>query len=216
VSDDPLDYPRLVQRALVGVAREALRIVSNEGLPGEHHFFLAFRTDAPGVVLPARLRAQYPREMSIILQHLFWDLAVDEDRFSVTLRFGGAPEHLEVPFDALTVFADPSAHFGLRFDGGDAGAEPTAGNAGEGRPEASVPRASGPRPSVRPAAEPARSEPGRPRPVSAPAAHPSAAKRAPRKPAPGRPRPTPVPAPAGKKVVDLAAFRKASDKPEGE
>lgn len=200
MSDDPLDYPRLVRRALVGVVRDALRIVSNEGLPGEHHFFLAFRTDAPGVSVPAHLRQQYPEEMTIVLQHMFWDLAIDDERFSVTLRFGGAPEHVEVPFDALTAFADPSAHFGLRFDGGEtAPEEGAATSADTTEPPAAAP---GPRGLARPAAQPARADPPRRR--SAPGA------RAPRKAAPASQGPTPVAAPAAK-VVDLASFRKSAD-----
>ena len=203
----------MVQRALLGLVREALRIVSNEGLPGEHHFVLAFRTDAPGVVVPARLRAQYPQEMSIVVQHVFRDLAVDDDRFSVTLRFGGAAEHLVVPFAALVAFVDPSAHFGLRFDGGAVAPDEAAD---QEQPAAPAPLAAGPRPAGRPAPALARPEPARPRPTLAPSPRPAGTRQAARKPAPGGPRPTPVPAPApaGKKVVDLAAFRKAADKPE--
>jgi hypothetical protein len=130
MAPDPLDYPRLLQTALRGVVREALRVVSREGLPGEHHFYLTVRTDAAGVVIPPRLRKLYPTEMTLVLQHQFWDLAVDEERFAVSLRFGGAREHLSVPFAALLAFVDPSASFGLRFDAqtaqGDAAAGPEA------------------------------------------------------------------------------------------
>jgi len=87
-----------------------------QGLPGEHHFYLTFRTAHAGVGLSPGLHARYPGEMTIVLEHQFWDLAVGEDAFSVTLRFGGAPERLHVPFAALVSFADPGAEFGLRFD----------------------------------------------------------------------------------------------------
>jgi hypothetical protein len=189
---DPLDYTRLVQRALWGVVRDALRVAAEDGLPGEHHFYIAFRTVFPGVVLPSRLLAEYPQEMTIILQHLFWDLAVDDDRFSVTLRFGGVPEHLEVPFAALTSFVDPSASFGLRFDPQAtalAPAEPAATHA------AARPR-SGPRPAPRPHAAP--------RPALATA---TAAKRPSRKRTAG-PAPVPAPVAPATKVVDLATFRR--------
>jgi hypothetical protein len=109
------DYPGLVTTALKGVLREVLRRVADSGFPGEHHLFISFRTDAPGVTLAARLRASHPREMTIVLQHQFWGLAADDDGFSVQLRFGGALERLTVPWDAVVAFADPSVPFGLRF-----------------------------------------------------------------------------------------------------
>jgi hypothetical protein len=117
VSGDPgFDYPRLVVDALRGVARSVLGRAAEEGLPGDHHFYVSFRTDAPGVEVSPHLRRQHPAEMTIVLQNQFWGLEVDEDRFAVTLRFGGRPERLVVPFAALVAFADPSADFGLRFD----------------------------------------------------------------------------------------------------
>jgi len=116
VNSDAFDYPRLLRQALLGIVRDVLRRVSAEGLPGEHHFYLTFRTDAPGVVLPTRLQKRFPEEMAIVLQHQFWDLAVDEDVFTVGLRFDGALEHLTVPFEALRSFLDPSTQFGLRFE----------------------------------------------------------------------------------------------------
>ena len=116
MSDDPFDYPRLVREALLEVPRRALRLVAREGLPGEHHFYLSFRTGHPGVSVSPLVRARHPEEMTVVLQHQYWDLAVGDDAFSVTLRFGGAPERLHVPFAALTAFADPAAEFGLRFD----------------------------------------------------------------------------------------------------
>jgi hypothetical protein len=116
MSGDPLDYARMVREALLEVPRRALRLAAREGLPGDHHFYLSFRTGHPGVSISPGLRARHPEEMTVVLQHQYWDLAVGEDAFSVTLRFGGAPERLHVPFAALTAFADPAAEFGLRFD----------------------------------------------------------------------------------------------------
>jgi hypothetical protein len=116
MSDDPLDYPDLVREALLEVPRRALLLAAREGLPDEHHFYLSFQTTHPGVSISPSLRARHPEEMTVVLQHQYWDLAVGEDGFSVTLRFGGAPERLHVPFAALTAFADPAAEFGLRFD----------------------------------------------------------------------------------------------------
>jgi hypothetical protein len=116
MSEDPFDYARMVREALIEVPRRALRLAAREGLPGEHHFYVSFRTGDPGVSVSPSLRARHPEEMTVVLQHQYWDLAVGDDAFSVTLRFGGAPERLHVPFAALTAFADPAAEFGLRFD----------------------------------------------------------------------------------------------------
>jgi hypothetical protein len=119
--DDPLDYARLVREALRDVPRQALRLAASEGLPGDHHFYLTFRTSHPGVALSPGLHARYPDQMTIVLQHQFRDLAVGEEAFSVTLRFGGLPERVHVPFAALVAFADPAAKFGLQFErGGEA------------------------------------------------------------------------------------------------
>jgi hypothetical protein len=117
--DERLDYVRLVRDALREVPRQALRLAAEEGLPGEHHFYLTFRTAHPGVAISPGLHARYPDRMTIVLEHQFWDLAVGEEAFSVTLRFGGAPERLHVPFAALVAFADPAAQFGLRFEPGE-------------------------------------------------------------------------------------------------
>jgi hypothetical protein len=127
MSDDPLDYARMVREALLDVPRQALRLAAREGLPGEHHFYVSFRTGDPGVSVSPSVRARHPEEMTIVLQHQYWDLAVGDDAFSVTLRFGGAPERLHVPYAALTAFADPSAEFGLRFDGPGEATVVTAG-----------------------------------------------------------------------------------------
>ncbi len=113
--EDLLDYPRLMVNALRGVLREALSIVEEEGLPGEHHFYIAFNTQAPGVVLPGNIRDQYPEQMTIVLQNQFSDLVVDEDGFAVTLSFNRAKQRLYIPFASVLSFADPTAHFGLQF-----------------------------------------------------------------------------------------------------
>jgi hypothetical protein len=110
------NYGRLMQRAMRGLMAEVLGEIARDGLPGGHHFFITFSTVHPGVDAPDWLRAQYPEELSIILQHEFEDLAVTSDRFSVSLSFGDRPATLVVPFDAVTTFADPSENFGLRFD----------------------------------------------------------------------------------------------------
>jgi uncharacterized protein len=109
-----IDYRALLQDALVGVVRTVLRQVAIDGLPGEHHFFLSFRTDAPGVELSPRLARKNPQEMTIVLQHQYWNLQVDDVTVGVTLKFGGSPERVVVPFAALTAFVDPSVPFGLR------------------------------------------------------------------------------------------------------
>lgn len=115
MSDEVLRYDLMVEDALRGVVRVALQQVVAEGLPGEHHFYITFQTKHPGVQIADRLRARYPDEMTIVLQHRFWDLKVEEEHFEVTLTFGDIAENLVIPFDALTGFADPSVRFGLQF-----------------------------------------------------------------------------------------------------
>jgi uncharacterized protein len=112
---DYIRYDILTQDALRSVVRTVLADAATKGLPGEHHFFISFDTRADGVVLSARLKAQYPKEMTIVLQHQFWDLIVTDDRFEVGLSFSGIPERLVVPLRAITGFADPSVQFGLQF-----------------------------------------------------------------------------------------------------
>ncbi|MBA1156374.1 SspB family protein [Microvirga mediterraneensis] len=119
---DLIRYDLLVQDALKGVVRKVL-IDCKDGLPGEHHFYISFQTDFPGVRLSNRLREKYPQEMTIVLQHQFWDLNVTEHTFEVGLSFSGIPERLLIPFDALTGFFDPSVQFGLKFDSQDEGEE---------------------------------------------------------------------------------------------
>jgi hypothetical protein len=113
---DKIDYPTLLQDALRDAVRRVMEQVAEHGMPGEHHFYIGFRTDFPGVEAPRFLREQYPDEVTIILQHQFWGLEVTAEDFSVLLSFGGARQRVTVPFAALTAFADPSADFGLRFD----------------------------------------------------------------------------------------------------
>ncbi|MGE0061480.1 MAG: SspB family protein [Xanthobacteraceae bacterium] len=113
---DQIRYDLLTQKALRGVVRSVLADAVKKGLPGEHHFYISFDTQADDVKLSQRLRAQYPQEMTIILQHQFWDLTVDDDGFEVGLSFGGVPERLAVPFDAIKSFFDPSVQFGLQFE----------------------------------------------------------------------------------------------------
>jgi hypothetical protein len=113
---DHIRYDIMTQDALRGVVRQVLTDAAKKGLPGEHHFFITFDTKAPGVRLSARMREQYPEEMTIVLQHQFWDLKVGDDNFEVGLSFGNVPESLLVPFDAIKSFFDPSIQFGLQFE----------------------------------------------------------------------------------------------------
>jgi hypothetical protein len=119
--EDLMRYDLLAQSALKGVVREALRIAETTGLPGEHHFYIAFNTRHPGVELSEKISQRYPREMTIVLQHQYWNLKVHDDRFEVELSFDNVPEHLVIPFDAVKGFLDPAVQFGLQFE--TAGAE---------------------------------------------------------------------------------------------
>ena len=116
MSTDLIRYDLLVQDALRGVVRRVLTEAAREGLPGEHHFYVTFRTTAPGVRLSTRMRERYPDEMTIVLQHQFWDLSVTEANFEVGLSFNNVPESVLVPFDAITQFGDPSVGFALKFE----------------------------------------------------------------------------------------------------
>jgi len=113
---DHIRYDLLTQQALRGVVRNVLADAAKKGLPGDHHFYISFDTQADGVRMSDRLRAQYPEEMTVILQHQFWDLAVNEHGFEVGMSFGGIPEKLAIPFDAISGFFDPSVQFGLQFE----------------------------------------------------------------------------------------------------
>jgi len=116
MATDYIRYDILAQAALRGVVRTVLADAAKKGLPGEHHFKITFATAAPGVRLSERMRTQYPDAMTIVMQHQFWDLAVDDDSFSVGLSFGGVPERVTVPFDAVTAFFDPAVQFGFQFE----------------------------------------------------------------------------------------------------
>lgn len=141
-----LDYAAMVDAALRGVLRRALTVIAERGLPGAHHIFITFRTGAPGVTLPPHLAGQYPNEMTIIVQHQFWGLEVEDERFHITLSFSGANERLTIPFAAVSAFVDPSVQFGLQF-----------------RPDEAAPAA----PEVTVAAKPAPATPDQKRPEGA-------------------------------------------------
>jgi len=165
MSIDLIRYDLLVQDALRSVVRRVLADAARAGLPGEHHFNIAFKTQAPGVVVPAAVRSRFPDEMSIILQHEFWDLTVGQDAFEVMLNFSRRPEKLTVPFDAITGFTDPSVPFGFKLEPRIAEDQPA------------------PAQEARPQARPAASEPRRVTPEAAPPSDKGAAAQA--KPAPG-------------------------------
>ena len=120
MATDHIRYDVLARDALRGVLRRVLTDAAENGLPGDHHFFITFLSTAEGVKLSPRLLAQYPEEMTVILQHQFWDLTVTEDRFEVGLSFGGVAERLVVPFKSIKSFFDPSVQFGLQFEPADA------------------------------------------------------------------------------------------------
>lgn len=129
-----LPYDEWTEAAMRHVVVRALAHVAAQGLPGEHHFYITFRTEHPGVVMPPRLRSQYPQEMTIVLQHQFWDLKVDEEAglISVGLSFGGVPCTLVVPLGAIVAFADPHIRYGMRFRPDPA--DPAADDRPEGVP----------------------------------------------------------------------------------
>jgi len=152
MGSDGLRYDRMVEDALRSVVRRALIHVARNGLPGSHHFYITFRTDHEDCELPQALRERYPGEMTIVLQHQFWGLEVDDEQFCVTLSFSDVPHRLVVPFAAVTAFADPSVRFGLQFDVDSAEpaadapaaddpvpAKPPAAAGGEATPAAAAP-----------------------------------------------------------------------------
>ena len=182
MSTDLIRYDLLVQDALRAVVRRVLADSARTGLPGDHHFNIAFKTQAQGVVVPPAIRARFPDEMSIILQHEFWDLVVTQDAFEVSLNFSRRPERLTVPFDAITGFSDPSVPFGFKL-------EPRIA---EDSPATDVASASMASPEGKRAAAPA-----------------SAAKQDLEKPAPGDGKRAPADKEtAAAKVVSIDAFRK--------
>ncbi len=114
--EDLMRYDQLAQNALRGVVRDALRKVVKSGLPGDHHFYIQFNTKFPGVSIGERLSARYPREMTVVLQHQFYNLDVNDERFQVELTFDNIPEKLVIPFAAVKGFLDPAVQFGLQFE----------------------------------------------------------------------------------------------------
>lgn len=112
---DVLHYPTLIDQAMRGMVRDVLKRIERIGLPGEHHFYISFNTSFPGVKISEQLKSRYPKDITIVLQHQFWDFKVEEAQFHATLSFNGVPEKLTIPFAALTAFADPSVKFGLQF-----------------------------------------------------------------------------------------------------
>jgi uncharacterized protein len=141
-----LPYEKWIEQALRHVVAQAIEHVAVQGLPGGHHFYITFRTDHPGVGIPQRVRAQYPQEMTIVLQHQFWDLAFNQETqaIQVGLSFGGVPSKLVIPLDAVVEFADPHIRYGLRFQAAET-------PAGESTP---APPAEAPEPPAEKDAEP--------------------------------------------------------------
>jgi hypothetical protein len=154
MAEDLIRYDILAQDALRGVVRKVLSEVARTGLPGEHHFFITFATRAAGVRVSSRLLAQYPEEMTIVIQHQFWDLTVTEHAFEVGLSFNNVPERLLVPFTAVKGFVDPSVQFGLQFE-----VAPRAESVAETKPEPTKPTLSVPAVPAPKAVEPKADEP---------------------------------------------------------
>lgn len=117
---DDIGYQSLIETAMKGVMRAALKkVVTLGALPGDHHFYITFRTRTPGVQMADHLKDRFPDEMTIVIQHQYWDFEVYDDRFEIILRFGGVPQHLRIPFAAVTRFFDPSTNFALQFNTGE-------------------------------------------------------------------------------------------------
>lgn len=204
-----IDYDALAQDAMRGVVRTVLARAAKTGLPGDHHFYISFDTQQSGVVMSKRLKDKYPQEMTIVLQHRFWDLAVTDERFEVKLTFDGIPERLVIPFNAIKVFFDPSVSYGLQFEDPEAAARagsPLDTEGADGRPTAITTRSSSPRKPRVPRARPRDGEAGDGEPIVRPAAEPAARS------TPKRPALAPVPAPngAGSSVVASPAHASGS------
>ena len=116
MTDSHIDYQALVHKALKGAVREVILLLEANGLQGDHHYYITFRTEDEGVQVPKRMKTQYPNEMTIVIQHRYWDLKVHDDRFEIGLSFNQRPEHLVIPFEAITSLVDPSQRFALQFD----------------------------------------------------------------------------------------------------
>ena len=155
MTEDLIRYDILAQDALRGVLRKVLSEVAKTGLPGEHHFYITFDTRVAGVRVSSSLKARFPEELTIVLQHQFWDFKVTDKAFEVSLSFNNVPEHLRIPFAAIKSFFDPSVHFGLQF-------EPQEDAAGAPAPQAAAPSPVQLSPDpVRPAASPPAAAPAR-------------------------------------------------------
>jgi hypothetical protein len=207
-AEQEIDYEALVQGAMRGIVRTLLVRVAKSGLPGEHHFYIAFNTAASGVSMSPRLKARYPEEMTVVLQHRFWDLIVTEERFEVKLTFDGIPERLVVPFAAIKVFFDPSVPYGLQFEEAEATRQ-LGSAAGAEAPEAA---AKEPAPGRNGAAARPEKKPRAPRKVQADKAESGTQAGMPKRSGKG-PSVLPKPEedarpPAEAKVVSIDAFRK--------
>ncbi|MBT5413715.1 MAG: hypothetical protein HOK81_03850 [Rhodospirillaceae bacterium] len=123
MAKDELRYDRMIEEALRSVVRDSLKRAAETGLPGNHHFYITFATGHAGVSMPEQLRARYRDEMTIVIQHQYWDLDVGEDAFAISLSFNGVQQHLHIPYAAITTFADPSVQFGLQFQARESEAE---------------------------------------------------------------------------------------------
>jgi hypothetical protein len=199
MAEDLIRYDLLVQDALRGVVRKVLDDAGRDGLPGDHHFYISFKTRAPGVKLSARVREKWPDEMTIILQHQFWGLRANEDNFEVGLSFANVPETLVIPYDSITAFNDPSVPFGFKLEPRES-SEAAASEAVKQLAAKKPPAPSAP--SLSPPA-------AIPTPAKAKSAAPSAAPEKPKEPArlPAEPRKkAEMASPA--KVVSIDAFRK--------
>ena len=198
---DIIRYDLLVQEALRSVVRKVLGDAARDGIPGEHHFFVTFRTDAPGVQISQRTKERFPEEITIILQHQFWDLSVTEFGFEVGLSFSNVPERLSVPWEALTGFFDPSVEFGLKFELQDIEPEEGANDTEPAPRPTAVPALPATRPMARSDKAPrgAGSEPAEVAPAAKPKAKSDAkSEAAPEKGAQG----------GDPKVISIDAFRK--------
>ncbi|HEY4136730.1 MAG TPA: ClpXP protease specificity-enhancing factor SspB [Alphaproteobacteria bacterium] len=207
---DILHYDKMVESALRGVVREALIFVSKNGLPGNHHFYLTFRTDYPGVDISETLHAQYPVDMTVVLQHQYWGLEVNDDHFVVNLSFSNVPERLQVPYAAMISFVDPSVKFGLQFQPaeGEAAASGAATDAGKAKPKLAKPAGDGKPIELKPHKAETKAETAKPEAAKPEAALPATAKA---DDAPEAAEAAPDGQAAGEepgKVVSLDAFRK--------
>ncbi|MHA6287186.1 SspB family protein [Maricaulis sp. CAU 1757] len=142
MAKDLMRYDLMAQDALRGVVRQALlRAAAPEGLPGQHHFYITFRTGAPGVDIDPSLKDKYPEEMTIVLEHQFWDLEITETGFEVTLKFSGVPKYLKMPYSAITRFHDPSVGFHLQFEHEEEAAANAPASIGKAKPEKAAEKA---------------------------------------------------------------------------